>query len=251
MSQTRFSKIAAAVLALAALAVAGAAQATSVSFGDTTRYWAGYGNGTADDGRDTIGTPDLLGGTVEFQGGLITQVKIDYRGLISLAGSGSGRVIPGDLFIDAGSNGTWDFVLDLVSGIQTPIANYAAASIIDVSGVTNSYLMSGRDNTGYWSGYNIRDNHPYAWSGGGSVVGSGGLSGPTATGNGIYTLTFDLGNGVWVGNTATIGFAVSCGNDVLRERVSAPVPEPSGALLFALGAFVVARRQRRVRAASS
>ena len=55
-------------MALASMLALGAvdARAITVSFGDSTRYWDGYANGTIDDTRDTIGTPDLRGGTATF-----------------------------------------------------------------------------------------------------------------------------------------------------------------------------------------
>ena len=237
------------VFAVAALA--GEARASSVSFGDTTKYWQGYANGTADDTRDTIGTPDLLGGTATFDDttGRLTSVRIDYTGYFSLVASGNARVIPGDLFLDAGSDGHWDFVVKLVSGAQTPVANYASLSILDVSGIGSpTYLHSGSDNSGYWSGYGIRDRHPYAWNGGGTPVGTASLGAfnPLASGG---ALVFDLGIGLPVNASLTIGFAPSCANDVLRETVSAPVPEPTAALIFGIGLAAVARGQRSLRRA--
>lgn len=225
---------------------ASAASATSVSFGDSRRYWAGYQNGTVDDARDTIGTPDLLGGAAIFDDqGLLTAVRIDYTGSFSLVASGNGRVIPGDLFLDAGGDGDWDFVMKLVAGPQTPVAAYGALSILDVSGIaTASYLMSGSDNTGYWKGYGIRDRHPYAWDGGGIAIGTGSFTGLDQSAP-AGTLWFDLGAGLAVGGRVTIAFAPSCANDVLRETVTAPVPEPTAALVFAVGLLAIDRRRRR------
>lgn len=238
-------------LALAVAVLAGQARASSVSFGDAAKYWQGYSNGTVDDTRDTIGTPDLLGGTASFDDatGYLTGVSIDYTGHFSLVASGNARVIPGDLFLDAGSDGHWDYVVKLVAGSQTPVANYASLSILDVSAIASpSYLMSGSDNSGYWAGYGIRDRHPYAWDGGGTPVGSGSLTGfnPLASGG---TLAFGLGIGLPINTNLTIAFAPSCANDVLRETVSAPVPEPTGALVFGIGLAAVARGQRALRRA--
>jgi len=58
-------------------------------------------------------------------------------------------------------------------------------------------------------------------------------------------LILGLGGGVAVGQDWVLGFAASCGNDVLFERVSAPVPEPSAALVFAAGLLLAARRPLR------
>jgi hypothetical protein len=231
--------------ALALLLAAPAAHAASVSFGDSVHFWTGWSNGSDDDARDTIGTPDLLGGTAELEDGLLTRVTIEYLAPFSLTSSGRGSVIPGDLFLDRDADGEWDVVLKLVASAQTAIASYAAAPILDVSGEPASYLLSGSDDTGHWRGFRIRDDHPYAWAGGGTPIGAGSLTAPDLLANGQHALVFALGGGVAVGDEFVIGFAASCGNDVLLERVSAPVPEPSAALAFAAGLLLAARRPRR------
>ena len=238
-------------VAFAVAVLAGQARASSVSFGDSTKYWQGYSNGTADDTRDTIGTPDFLGGTASFDDatGYLTGVSINYTGYFSPVASGSARVIPGDLFLDAGSDGHWDYVVKLVAGVQTPVANYASLSILDVSAIASpSYLMSGSDNSGYWAGYGIRDRHPYAWDGGGTPLGTGSLTGFNQLASG-GTLVFELGIGLPMNANLTLAFSPSCANDVLIEKVSAPVPEPTGALIFGIGLAAVSRGQRALRRA--
>ena len=238
-------------VAFAVAIFAGQARASSVSFGDATKYWQGYSNGTVDDTRDTIGTPDFLGGTASFDDatGYLTGVSIDYTGYFSPVASGNARVIPGDLFLDVGSDGHWDYVVKLVAGSQTPVANYASLSILDVSAIASpSYLMSGSDNNGYWAGYGIRDRHPYAWDGGGTPLGTGSLTGFNQLASG-GTLAFDLGIGLPMNANLTLAFSPSCANDVLIEKVSAPVPEPTGALIFGIGLAVVSRGQRALRRA--
>jgi hypothetical protein len=51
------------------------ASATPYSFGDSVTYWPGWQNGTGDDGKDVIGTPDFLGGTayIEYDPATSTQ----------------------------------------------------------------------------------------------------------------------------------------------------------------------------------
>lgn len=251
MLRMRPSNWACLTIAVAFTVVTGEARATSVSFGDTARYWPGRANGTIDDSRDTIGTPDLLGGIATFDDstGLLTGISVSYTGHFSLIASGNARVIPGDLFLDVGSDGHWDYVMKLVAGPQTPVANYASLSILDVSAIASpSYLFSGSDNTGYWAGYGVRDRHPYAWDGGGSQVGTGNLTGFNQLASG-GTLDFGLGNGLGINGNLTIGFAPSCANDVLLANVSAPVPEPTAALIFGIGIIVVTRGQRALRRA--
>lgn len=239
-------------MALASMLALGAvdARAITVSFGDSTRYWDGYANGTIDDTRDTIGTPDLRGGTATFDdiSHRLTSISIDYTGHFSLVASGNGRVIPGDLFLDLGGDGSWDYVMKLVDGAQTPVASYASLSILQVGGVDTSpsYLMSGSDNTGHWRGYGIRDRHPYAWKGGGDEIGIGSMSGYSATADG-GTLSFDLGLGIVVRDSVRISFAPSCANDVIVGDVTAPVPEPTAALVFGIGLAAVTHASRKPR----
>jgi hypothetical protein len=237
-------------IGLGVMLASAATQASTVTFGDAARYWPGYANGTVDDTRDTIGTPDLLGGRATFDDatGRLLSVQIDYTGRFSPVASGNARVIPGDLFLDVGQDGHWDYVVKLVSGPQTPVGNYASLSILDVSGIaTPSYLMSGSDNSGYWAGYYIRDRHPYAWDGGGTVVGTASLGAFNQLASG-GTLSFDLGAlGIPTRSNVTIGFAPSCTNDVLLANVSAPVPEPTAALIFGIGLVAVTRGQRALR----
>lgn len=221
------------------------AHALTVTFGDSVKYWSGFANGTSDDTKDTIGTPDLLGGRAILEGGLLKSIEIDYYGKFSLTAPGNaGSVIPGDLFINVLCDDDWDFVMKLVSKSQTP-ADYAAAKILDVSGQTAAYRWSGADDSGHWDGFNVRDWHPYAWYGGGTQVGTGSLSGVDLLTGGHHTLVFDLGAGLAVGDTFCIGFGPSCANDVLFERISAPIPEPSAAIAFGAGLLLAARRTRR------
>lgn len=243
----RLACFAPSALALAVLSFVAApeARAVPVSFGDSTHYWDGYANLTSDDAKDTIGTPDLFGGTAEIDGGLLTSVTIDYRGPFSLTASGRGSVVPGDLFIDAGADGDWDYVVKIIATPHTQVTDLAHLQILDVSGEAESYLMSGSDDTGHFRGFLIRDRHPYAWNGGGAVVGSASLTMPSLLATGTQSLGIDLGAGVGIGGEAILAFAPSCANDVIFERISAPVPEPGAALVFAAGLFVVARRRPR------
>jgi hypothetical protein len=241
----QISRIAAFVCALAAALAAPSAEALSVSFGDSVRYWSGHASGTSDDAKDTIGHPDLQGGEAFFMGSQLTAVRIDYTGPFSLATSGNGSVIPGDLFLDAGADGDWDYVVKAVTGPQAA-GTYASLQILDVTGQANAYLLSGTDNAGHWSGYHVRNQHPYAWAGGGSVVGTASLAIGNLLAGGSQSLLFELGEGIDLGGSFALAFAPSCANDVIFERVSAPVPEPGAALLFGAGlAFVVGAQRRR------
>jgi hypothetical protein len=221
-----------------------AAHALTVSFGDSVHYWPGHANGTSDDAKDTIGTPDLLGGRAIFTGGRLTSIEIDYTGRFSPSPLGrNGSVIPGDLFINDLCDDDWDYVMKLVSSSQMP-ADYAAAAILDLDGEAAAYRWTGSDNTGHWSGFGIRDRHPYAWKGGGTQIDTGSLTGVDLYTGGFHTLVFNLGRGLQLSDTFCIGFGPSCANDVIFERIHAPVPEPSAALLFAASLLLAARGVR-------
>ena len=82
------------------LSLSGPVEAYTHTFGDSQNHWPGWGNGTGDDGRDTIGIPDMLGGVAEFGVGL-EKLTFNYT-------AGSLRLWhllePSDLFIDVGED---------------------------------------------------------------------------------------------------------------------------------------------------
>jgi len=180
---------------LAYLVFTGPALATVISFQDTQNYWPNWGNGTSDDGKDTIGIPNITGGSVDVENGLLNSVTFNYTGCTSSLWH---LVTAGDLFVDINANGTWDWV------IRESSVKPFGSTYLDKT----AYLITDPNS---WSGYDIRDDHPWAWAGDGAYTG---FDLPTT---GSYTFT-GFSSTINVGdNPFIIGWTVNCANDVVYE----------------------------------
>jgi hypothetical protein len=186
------------------------AQATSFTFGDDNNFWPGYQNNSPDDNKDVIGgAPDVIGGKAIVDGsGILTEVDFNYSVYDYLVPTAS-------LFIDAGSNGYWDYVIQ-AKGSKLHLYSFSG---FDYS-VKSNYVLSS------WMNSNFREEHPFQAN----------LEVLDYTDLGIYTgfskttgAFAYTGLSVLVGNgNFTIGWVPLCANDVIYESV----PEPTQMLLL-------------------
>lgn len=244
------------------------AGATLITFGDTAKYWPGWGNTDkdswpgVDNALDTIGDPNFTGGGVTFDDSLFL-TKIEFSFSSWAGGSTWNKLEPGDLYLSVDEDSDWEYVVyadnnaNKLNGITPTSWGYNLYAVTLGLGDNNTkpsyYDYSGTDNTGYWQGYLIRDKHPIGLSSTaskGTSLGSVGFAGW-----GTANLVFDFGSLLRLTPYAsgsdydfyklTLGFTVNCANDVLYETVSwqverpAPpqqhVPEPATMLLMGTG----------------
>jgi len=233
------------------------AYAEIVSFTDNHKYWDGWGNTTGDDNYDTIGIPNFKDGNATINNNKLTNLTFNrYSGTSSYWGVLS----PGDLFIDVGSNKTWDYVVDITSWtVPGPLnedpdpaaGNYSIYSISLGLNSPTGYIKSGSDKSGEWVGWLIRDNHPVAADLDAIIneqqIGSAYFSG---WGNGSTTQYYFNFDGLDLGYSGnfTIGWQPNCANDVVYENLSYhAVPEPASMSLLVLGlAGLLKFRRKRV-----
>jgi hypothetical protein len=231
------------------MGTAGIAMAVPVTFGDTSIYWPGWqGPDSADNSKDAIGIPDFTGGSAEINSdSTLQKLTFNYEA-DSTTDLGLWYLLkPGDLFIDADADNKWDYLVDLNGNINE--GNYNLYSVT-VPLDAGSYVMSGRDNTGSWLGYDIRDNHPIGYTPSSNSIGSVYFSGwMTPSGTNPVSSYFDFGSNpsLFLGDEFTIGWTVNCANDVVYETMNNPVPEPSTILLLSAGLAGIAIYGRRIK----
>lgn len=229
-----------------------AAADTVIPWSDTTIYWPSWGT-AGENGQDVIGSPQISGGTIVVSdAGYLKAVTFNFANWNVV------KMQPGDLFLDLIPGGSsdfgWDYFMSLYWGRSqgdlvnqfSPVVAMNAVPLYAVTG-NESYLVTPNSDpvTGYFANYDIRNMHPYAYTGGGVPVPLG--YGTVTGGYNSSPLTFNLPAEAEVQYNGYIrfGFSENCANDVVLETINI-IPEPSTIMLLGIGmGLIVASRFSR------
>ncbi|MBU1248094.1 MAG: hypothetical protein KKB70_05305 [Proteobacteria bacterium] len=191
--------------------IASVAHAGVYTFEDTVNYWPGWANGTSDDSKDVIGVPNFTTGTVSYQnGGIMTGFSVNYT-----AGSAYNNLGSGDLFINVNNDNSWDYVVDLSGRNGGTVGVYAFNVDYDATG---SYIMS--------TGSGIREDHPTGAIVSGAPVAYATWSGLETWQNSGQVLTTSIEGLNLDYEVLTVGYTVSCANDVVFAGGMSKTPIP-------------------------
>jgi hypothetical protein len=201
--------------------------ATTLVYPDNAIVWPGWGNETTDDVAQHIGDPISLTTYIDINlgAGELSSISFGYSSYNYL-------VTAGDLFIDAGSDLTWDYIVR---------PNNTSADIYEVDGtfseqkgINDPYYKLSND---YFSSFNpnrYREGHPVAVSETALqnlLINIGGASFTDFDGNTSTPVVFAGLGVIQLTGVFTIGFAPTCANNVVYQSV----PEPATMLLLGVG----------------
>jgi hypothetical protein len=215
-------------------------------FGDPNIYWPGWVN-TSSNTTDAIGTPNIWGGSVEITNGSLTGVTFQVNNTRSeiyyydrtIYGN---SIRPADLFIDTENDGSWDYVVNMITPTYTAGDQglYAIDQPLYDDTTNGNYILSN-----FISSH--RDGHPIGVNfdllTGEQFIGSVGFSGwpngsiydPFIQGS-TRNVSFNFSNNpIPLGPEFAIGWTVNCANDVIYEQLNNQVPEPATLLLLGCG----------------
>jgi len=245
--------------------------ATSVLVDDDHISWPGYSSVVNSSYGDVIGIPDITQLQFDFTGHNLNSVTamFDLSGRGELAAWNADRLKPGDIFIDKEKDGYWDYVIHNPTNLVRTNTNYNTIKNTDVSDnwlVYNAHLAYGGNATSDSQNYNLstvfesnqqnwiwRYNHPIQAKDTqllSSAQLTAGVDWPDVAHSTTIKArwTFLDGSLDLSGyNNITVGFALSCANDVFIEDVRIPNPEPASMTLLGIGIVATGLLRRSIK----
>jgi hypothetical protein len=225
------------------------ADARVFTFTDSATVWPGY-EGSSKSDVDIVGNPEITGGSLSTgENGLLENITINYE--IGNAEQSYldlwNQIKPEDLFLDVGSDGTWDVVVtdEVPNSPDTAIWNVYEISTEVKPDTPGSVYDLGSDRFPGTSD-EIRGDHPVALKAAeyGDQIGTALFSPTWICDPGLvdresiaWTFSFFDDDGIFITQSTTLGWVENCANDVLYEQIM--VPAPAALLLLVSGACIL------------